>query len=221
MDNMIRYTEEREKMLNKGEFKCAYDHEMIFLAIIGVVLVVSLIAALPFLLFAADFLGGRHVVDTLLALLLPFYLVFGTIFAVIMSGRTCHYDAGETEFVITGPGKRKEYFYYDDVHDIRTEELKLFGKKRGYIVTISTGVRDISYRYVFGKNKVFTGIDATPFYYLGINSGLYVKTRPDLGNGLDTDDVNMMFESMMIEQITQKNLNATETDGLSNTRSKR
>ncbi len=214
MEEMIRYRSETEKMLSKGEFKCAYDREMIYLAIIGVILIVSLIVALPVIFYIIGFMGRRGRFDALIVMLIPFYLIFGSLFAAILNGRTCHYDAGEKEFIITGPGKRKEFFYYDDVQDIRTEELKLFGKKRGYIVTVTTGVRDIEYRYIFGKNKVFTGIDATPFYYLGLNSGLYVKTRPNLDNNMDTDDINMMFESMMVEQITRKNMNATETDGM-------
>ncbi len=213
MDEMIRYRDEREKMLNKGEFKCAFDHEMVFLALTGAAIVVTIIIWLPVMAALSDI--GRSGRQTLMAVVFVMEIFFGTIFAIILNGRTCHYDAGEKEFIVTGPGKRREFFYYDDVQDIRTQELKLFGKKRGYIVTITTGVRDIEYRYIFGKNKVFTGMDGTPFYYLGVNSGLYVKTRPDLGNNSDTDDVSMMFESMMVEQMTQKNMRETETDGMS------
>ena len=61
-------------------------------------------------------------------------------------------------------------------------------------------MRDIKYRYIFGRNKVFTDIDGTPFYYLGLNSGLYAKTRVNV----DEELVNSQFESMMIEQITMK-----------------
>lgn len=213
MDEMIRYRDEREKMLNKGEFKCAFDHEMVFLALTGAAIVVTIIIWLPVMAALSDI--GRSGRQTLMAVVFVMEIFFGTIFAIILNGRTCHYDAGEKEFIVTGPGKRREFFYYDDVQDIRTQELKLFGKKRGYIVTITTGVRDIEYRYIFGKNKVFTGMDGTPFYYLGVNSGLYVKTRPDLGNNSDTDDVSMMFESMMVEQMTQKNMRETETEGMS------
>ncbi len=211
MSDMVKYEAETKKHLSRGEFKCAFDKEALYLAVIGSVLVVSIIAAFPLVMVVMNFTG---VGDTLVIFAIPFYLVFGTLFAIILNGRTCTYEAGETEFVITGPGKRREFFYYNDVQDITTEELKLFGKVRGYVVTITTGVRDVEYRYIFGKNKVFTGIDGTPFYYLGLNSGLYVKTAATLGNGMEADDINMMFESMMVEQITVRNLKAVENEQL-------
>lgn len=195
---MIQYKNEERKHCSKGEFKCAFDNEMIYLAIIGVILVVLVIASLPFVLSLLNFVGRRNGADFLGVIMIPFYIVFGTAFAVVLNGRTCNYDANETEFVVTGPGKRKEYFYYSDVQDITTEEFRLFGKKRGYIVTITTSVRDVQYRYIFGKNKVFTDIDGTPFYYLGLNSGLYAKT----GANVDEEQVNLQFESMVLEQIT-------------------
>ncbi len=205
MENMKPYRNETEKQLSRGEFKCGYNHEAVFLAIIAVILIVVLILVAPSLLSMISGASRRTRGTIIEVAALPLYLVFGTMFAFILNGRTYEYNAGETEFVVTGPGKHKEFFYYNDVQDIRTEELKLFGKKRGYIVTITTGVRDIQYRYVFGRNKVFTGIEATPFYYLGVNSGLYAKTAPTLEGDMDEDTVNSMFESAMIEQITKKN----------------
>ncbi len=212
MENMIQYKDETKKQLSRGEFKCGFDHEAVFLAIIAVILIVVLILCLPTifsLVSGMERRTGRMIIEVVA---ISLYLVFGTMFAIILNGRTYEYNAGETEFVITHPDKHKEFFYYNDVQDIRTEELKLFGSKRGYLVTITTGVRDVQYRYIFGKNKVFTGIESTPFYYLGLNSGLYVKTNPVLDSDMDSDSINMQFESMMIEQITKKNLKAVEGD---------
>ncbi len=205
---MMQYKNEERKQCSKGEFKCAFDNEMVFLGIVLVVIIALAILMLPFLLDIIGFMGRRSGRDFLGAVAMAGFLVFGTIFAIILNGRTYHYDANETEFVVTGPGNHKEYFYYTDVQDITTEEFKLFGKKRGYIVTISTSVRDIQYRYVFGKNKVFTDIDGTPFYYLGLNSGLYAKTRANV----DEDLVNAQFESMMVEQITMNTIKELNGD---------
>lgn len=206
---MMQYKNEERKQCSKGEFKCAYDNEMVYLGIIVAIIAVLVLASLPMLLSLMGVLGSRGGVRFIYAVVLVGYIVFGSAFAVILNGRTCNYDANETEFVVTGPGKRKEYFYYSDVQDITTEEFRLFGKKRGYIVTISTSVRDIQYRYIFGKNKVFTDIDGTPFYYLGLNSGIYAKTRVNV----DDDLVNSQFESMMVEQIT-KQTNRELNEGL-------
>ena len=74
MEEMVRYRSETEKVLNKGEFKCAYDREMIYLAIIGVILVVSLIVALPVILYIVGFMGRRGGADALAVMLIPFYL---------------------------------------------------------------------------------------------------------------------------------------------------
>lgn len=197
---MMQYKNEERKHCSKGEFKCAFDNEMVYLGIIVAIIVVLVLASLPMLLSLMGILGSRGGVRFIYAVILVGYIIFGSAFAVILNGRTCNYDANETEFVVTGPGNRKEYFYYSDVQDITTEEFKLFGKKRGYIVTISTGVRDIQYRYIFGKNKVFTDIDGTPFYYLGLNSGIYAKTRVNV----DDELVNSQFESMLVEQITMQ-----------------
>ncbi len=197
---MMQYKNEERKQCSKGEFKCAFNNEMVFLGIILLIIIVLVILMLPFLLDLIGFMGRRGGRNFVGAVATVGTVVFGTAFAFILNGRTYHYDANETEFVVTGPGNHKEYFYYTDVQDITAEEFKLFGKKRGYIITISTSVRDIQYRYVFGKNKVFTDIDGTPFYYLGLNSGLYAKTRANV----DDDMVNAQFETMMVEQITMK-----------------
>lgn len=196
----MQYKNEERKQCSKGEFKCAFNNEMVFLGIVAIIIIVLVIMMLPFLLQVIGFMGRSAGRDFIGAVAFGGFFVFGTIFAIILNGRTYHYDANETEFVVTGPGNHKEYFYYTDIQDITTEEFKLFGKKRGYIVTISTSVRDIQYRYIFGKNKVFTDIDGTPFYYLGLNSGLYAKTRANV----DEDMVNAQFETMMVEQITMK-----------------
>lgn len=205
MGDSMFYGNERIKQHSRGEFKCAFKYEMILLAIAAAIMVALIILALPILKdFVSLTTSSRHSASNMIgALFVVGEIVFGSIFAFILNGRTYRYEAGETEFVVTGPGNSKEFFYYSDVQDIRTEELKLFGKKRGYLVTITTGVREVQYRYIFGRNKVFTGVEGTPFYYLGLNSGLYVKTAPV--EGVDSELISSQLESMMVEQITAKN----------------
>lgn len=224
MDNLQRArdegsygrTEAQElPLIRHGSFKVAYNHEMVFLLIAVGLMIVMFLGFLPILAsaneaFEAGNISRKSSKGVFIAVLLVIEGVFAAITAFVFMGRNCEYSAEETEFVVKGPGNKKEYFYYSDVQDIIFQPFKLFGNHRGYIVTITTSVRVIEYRVIFGENKVVKDISGNPFYYLGVNSNLIVPEKPQI----DTIGVEGMLESMVVEQITRKNLRLTENDGL-------
>lgn len=224
MDNLQRAredgtygrTEAQElPLIRRGSFKVAYNNEMVFLLIAVGLMIAMFIGFLPLIVAANNayemgdisYKTNRSVFT---AVLLIIEVVFGAVSAFIFMGRNCEYSAEETEFVVKGPGGKTEYFYYSDVQDIDFQPFKLFGNQRGYIVTITTSVRVIEYRVIFGENKVVKDISGNPFYYLGVNSNIITTENSQI----DTDVAESMFESMMVEQITRKNYEATENDGL-------
>ncbi len=201
-------------MIRHGSFKVAYNNEMVFLLLAVILMVAIFIAFLPFIVAANEAyeMGGlsrKSSRTVFIAVVLIIEGVFGTISAFIFMGRNCEYSAEETEFVVKGPGKKTEYFYYSDVRDITFRPFKLFGNHRGYIVTISTSIRDYEYRVIFGDNKVVKDVSGNPFYYLGVNSNVITLEKPQV----DTDTATYAFESAVIEQMTQKNYSDTEGDG--------
>ena len=224
MDNLQRAREEGTygrteadelPLIRRGSFKVAYNNEMVFLIIAVVLMIVMFIGFLPILTSVNDSYEMGNISrkanrGVLLAVLLIIEGVFGAVSAFIFMGRNCEFSAEQTEFVVKGPGGKTEYFYYSDVQDIDFKPFTLFGKDRGHIVTITTSVRVIEYRVVFGENKVIKDISGNPFYYLGVNSEIIVPEKPQI----DTEGAESIFESMMIEHMTRKNYEATENDGL-------
>lgn len=194
-------------LIRHGSFKVAYNHEMVFLIIAAGIAAASLIAFLPVMKLAFVMESGE-LLEVILATVCGF---FGIMCAVIFMGRGCEFSAEQSEFTVKGPGKKTEYFYYSDVSDITFEPFSLFGKHRGYIVTVTTSLRTTQYRVIFGDNKVIKDVTATPFYYLGVNSGIITTEKPQL----DSEEVDSMFESALIEQITAKAYRETENDGKS------
>lgn len=221
MDNLQRAreegsygrTEDQElPLIRHGLFKVAYNHEMVFLLIAAGLAVCSLIAVIPVIQISGIMLGGTNGRGNIVAegILLGLAVVFGTVFAIIFNGRSCEYRAEETEFVVKGPGSKTEYFYYSEVQDIDFQPYKLFFKERGCIVTITTNIRVIEYRVVFGSNKVIKDISGNPFYYLGVNSNIITTEKPQI----DTELAESVFESAMVEQITMKTYREMENEGL-------
>lgn len=183
-----RIAKAREVLMRRGMFRCSYKHEMAYLvaAFTGTALLTFILAVInP---ATAEFVR-LFPEEAVYFLFIPILFAFAVAGSIITYGRPYRYILRDAEMEITHPGGKKEYFYYSDVMEIKYEELTLFGLHRGYVVTISTGVRDIIYRYIFGKNKVFRGTDGSPFYYLEVNSGLTEKTPPLL----DSEEVMRDF----------------------------
>ena len=203
-----------KKLLRRGSFRCARRHELIYVMIIlgiGVGNAVFWFFALNLhrILFGGNHGYFEHIfehIDTLMEVYLLLIqvgiIVLSPFFVIATHGTSCEYAAEETEFVIKGPGKQTEYFYYDDIVSMNWEELKLFGLKRGYHVVIETGVRTIEYRYIYGKNKLLTGFEDTPFYFLAVNCGL-VEHRND-GSGITLEQVCTMMVSKSAQRLKEE-----------------
>ena len=204
-------------LIRRGSFKVAYNNEMVFLLIAVILMIVMFIGFLPLITAANDAYDAGDISrktsrTVFIAVLLIIEGVFGAISAFIFMGRNCEFSAEQTEYVVKGPGNKTEYFYYSDVRDITFKPFKLFGNHRGYIVTITTSVREIEYRVIFGDNKVVKDVSGNPFYYLGVNSNIITIEKPQI----DIEATESMLESMVVEQITRKNLEAVKNDGLKN-----
>lgn len=183
------YGGERSPMVRSGSFRHSYRYEGVALLIWVLISVagIGLIWYFSYLLSSVDMLQEGEVREgtpELMILLIEGWLIIVAFaYAIISSGGLCHYSAGETEFIIKGPGKKQEVFYYNDVYEVRYEPIKLLFFNRGYIVTITTGVREITYRYLYGDGKRNRRIEDSPFRYLEYNSGLCEKddeTPPDV-----------------------------------------
>lgn len=215
------YREEKPPLIRRGTFKCSYNHEAVFLLITLGLIVATLIFLLPMLTAVNELAYNGDISrktnrGVYMAVFIAMEFIFGTIFALILAGRRYEYRAEETEFVIKGPGGKTEYFYYSDVQDITAEPIKLLFKHRGYRVRITTSIRTVEYRIVFGENKVFTELNGTPFYYLGVNSGIFAVDK----SSMDTELAESIFESMVVEQITRKSYEALD-EGLKGSEHKR
>lgn len=158
--------EGRGLIIREGSFRCAYNAELVWL----------LATAIPALVLFGTF--AVSVSDDIVNLFDNIYtaicaggIALSLIFSAICYGKNYHFSAERDAFVISRRGK-KRWYYYADITDIRFEEFKLFGKKRGYVVTIETKYNADVYRFIFGGNRIFTDATNTPFYYLMRNAQL-------------------------------------------------
>ena len=177
-------------LIRKGRFKHAFRLEKVYL-FIWLMVVIAVEAVTYYFSYMAYKDSAEALGDAIAYSNVIFLVVAAAVFAVIISGLHCTYDAGQTEFVITGPGRKKEIFYYSDVQSLSYEPMMLLSRKRGYIVTITTGVRDVIYYYIYSENKVHTEPKDTPFYYLEYNAGL---CEEDTEPPADVEAVKEMIE---------------------------
>ena len=197
--------QERELLLRRGSFKCAHPYEMVFVMLIRI----AEIGSALFWFVKLDIIGTLSDAD-MTEMKFTYYLlimsgisfVMAIFFAIATMGRNCEYRAEKDGFVIEGPGKRNEYFYYNDVLSVDYEPLKLFFRNRGYLVTIETGVRVIRYRYIFTEKKILTEFEDTPFYFLAVNSGL--SRYEDRPSGVTAEQVAAMYVRKGNEQIAEE-----------------
>ena len=164
--NLSAAREGRGIIIRQGNFRCAYNAELVWL----------LASAIPALTLFGIF--AVSVTDDIVNLFDNIYtavcaggIVLSFIFSAICYGRNYHFSAERDVFVISRR-RKKRYYYYSDITNIKFEEFRLFGKKRGYAVTIQTRYTSDTYRFIFGDNRIFTDATNTPFYYLMRNAQL-------------------------------------------------
>ncbi len=163
-------------LVRRGSFRVGYKNEdrLIIMCIAGAVLCLCMFVAGLVLFGAPDsflsFMGGVF-------WMIPAVLCFIMI-PVIIYGRNCTYYAGEKEMEAVTP-QGSEYLYYSDVSEVIYKPMILFGKKRGYFVTVVTGVRDITFRYLMDSRSELNEPKHTPFYLLELNAGLKQPEQAD------------------------------------------
>lgn len=106
------------------------------------------------------------------------------------------YEVRNTEFSVTAPNGSKEIFYYSDVKNVDYTAFRK-GKSRGYTVKITTGIRSVTYQFLFGVNAEKFDTSATPFFQLEVNAGL---REPMTAVEVDKDMIMQQFEQMSREQ---------------------
>lgn len=106
------------------------------------------------------------------------------------------YEVRDTEFSVTAPNGSEEIFYYSDVKSVDYTAFKK-GRRRGYNVKITTGIRSVAYQFLFGVNAENFDTSATPFYQLEVNAGLR-EPMPVIEK--DKDMIMEQFEKMSREQ---------------------
>lgn len=157
-----------------GTFHCAFRHEKLMLMITGglaVVLFAAFITRLgtnrpgltQVLWGAADFFD--MMIDGVCV------IAAGGKFAATIAGRFYRCELTDDAFIVTDGRGRREYFYYREITDIRWEEMKRLGGRRGWEVTIETEIKTVVYPVIF-KSDIHTDITDTPFYYLMLNTGI-------------------------------------------------
>lgn len=161
--------QERKTLIRRGSFRVGYKNEdkLILMCIIGVVLCLGMFVTGLILFGAPDsflsFMGGVFwiVPAVVCAVLIP----------VISYGRRCDYYAADKEMETVTPGG-SDYLYYSDISEVIYKPMTLFGKPRGYFITVVTGVRDFTFRYLIERGSELDQPKHTPFYILELNAGL-------------------------------------------------
>ncbi len=165
---------EKKPSVRRGSFRVGYNNEgrlVVFCAVGAVLCLCMFIVGL--IIFGApdsftSFMGGVFwiIPAALCVLMIP----------VIFYGRNCTYHAGEQEMEVITP-RGSDYLYYSDISEVIYKQTMLFGKPRGYFVTVVTGVRDYTYLYIINSSEL-NDPKHTPFYLLELNAGLK-RPEPD------------------------------------------
>lgn len=106
------------------------------------------------------------------------------------------YEIRDTEFSVIAPNGSEEIFYYSDVKNVDYTAFKK-GKSRGYTVKITTGIRSVTYQFLFGVNAEKFDTSATPFFELEVKAGL---REPIPVVEVDKDAIMEQFEQMSRDQ---------------------
>ena len=153
--------EKKKILLRRGSFRCASEKA----EACGALFVAGL--ALTLIVFVLSLFTLGEMLDMLMGIMVVVCVIMlvAVLFAWIVFGSDlgCEFEARETEFEITGPKSKREIFYYNDVRSVSYTQLRKNDKLRGYVVTITTGVRNVAYRFVFSPNAEYLDTDATPF----------------------------------------------------------
>lgn len=174
----ISKTNEKDAKIQsrRGSFRVGYNNEsrLIIFCAVGTLLCLCMFVV-GLVLFGApdsflDFMGGVFwVIPAVVCLVL---------IPVIIYGRNCSYYAGDKEMEIVSP-RGSDYLYYSEISEVIYKPMTLFKKRRGYLVTVVTGVRDFTFRYLIDSGSELTEPKHTPFFLLEMNAGLKEQEQAD------------------------------------------
>lgn len=182
------------RIVRRGSFRIGYKNEkrLVMLCLAGAAASI-LFMVLGLVLFGApvDLAGFM----TSFFWLIPAVLCLALIPA-LSYGRNCTYYADESEFRTVTPSGT-DYLYYTDISEVVYKPIMKLGRKRGYLVTVVTGVRDFTYPCLFGRHSELTETEHTPFYLLELNAGL---RQPQPRDEEHSTAVMAMFAEMQERQ---------------------
>ena len=174
------------KLLRRGSFKCALKNEI---ALFVLLFSVAALVVIVILKESGAELRGIWLIDTAFTLVSMLTTASGIVWGILSVGRECTYEALETEFIVNGPGKKQQVFYYSDVYNVEFKELRRFGHlHRGFDITVHTSIKQVHYRCIFGDRRLDTSVTGTPFFFLAVNAGLMdeeLYDDPDISQELD------------------------------------
>lgn len=163
-------------LTRRGSFRVSYGSEgrLIMMCAAGALLCLCMFVAGLVMFGAPDsFVGFMGSVFWVIPAAVCVILI-----PVVVYGRNYSYFAGEKEMEIITP-HGSDYLYYNDISEVIYKPFTLFGKQRGYLVTVVTGVRDHTFRYIIDSNSENRDIKHTPFYLLELNAGLKQPEQTD------------------------------------------
>lgn len=160
---------EQKPFVRRGSFRVGYSSEdkAVLMCIVGAVLCACMfVVGLVLSGAPEDFLSFMGSVFWIIPAVLCLLLI-----PVILYGRNCTYYAGTEEFEAITP-RGSDYLYYKEVTEVIYKPIMLWGRQRGWLVTVVTNVRDFTFRLLFDRGSELTEPKHTPFYLLELNAGL-------------------------------------------------
>lgn len=164
-----------KKLIRRGSFRMAYNNEdKLLIGCIAAAVLCVLMFILGLVMFGApeDFMGFMCTFFWLIPAVVCVLCI-----PVMIYGRNCSYNAGESELEIRTP-RGSDFLYYSDVSEVTYKPTFLFGKPRGFLITVVTGMRDFTFRFIYDGEELRKP-EHTPFYLLEVNSGLRQPVRED------------------------------------------
>ncbi|MGN1423129.1 MAG: hypothetical protein ACI4XA_07120 [Oscillospiraceae bacterium] len=160
----IEKYEDRFGYKESGAFYCGSKYEYLLYALCVCALVIGIIVIDAKILEPALYQTSMALFFALASLIVC--SVWGAIWVVlaklVMSGFKCRYECDRERFTTT-VGSKTRTIYYKEVLGVYYDEMTLFGKTRGYNVTVRTLNGTIKYRLVFPNSHAVTNPRNTVF----------------------------------------------------------
>ena len=160
----IEKYEDRFGYRDSGVFYCGTRFEYLLFALCVCALVVGIIVIDVKILEPALYQPSMALFFALASLIVcsVWAAVWVVLAKLVMSGFKCRYDCDRERFTTT-VGHKTRTIYYKEVLGVDYDEMTLFGRTRGYNVTVRTLNGTITYRLVFPNRHAATNPRNTVF----------------------------------------------------------